>query len=45
MSYLSGHKQSIRSVRQPSLVGRLAEFPADLVKTPMTPDMFQRASA
>ncbi len=45
LSYLSGHKQSIRSVRQPSLVGRLAEAPAEVGKTHTTPDMFQRAPA
>lgn len=43
VSYLSGRKSSNRSVRQNSLVGRLDESSTEGVKTPTTPDLFQRA--
>ncbi|MBB1073277.1 AAA family ATPase [Rhodoferax sp. 4810] len=45
LTYLSGQKYSARSVKQSSLVGRLAESPSEVLSEISTPDLFQQTTS
>ncbi|WP_180125314.1 AAA family ATPase [Rhodoferax sp. BLA1] len=45
LSYLSGQKYAARTVKQPSLVGRLAESPSEASSTVSTMDLFQQTAS